>query len=80
MNTFWARFCNAIKPCAGVVHAPWLRVSMPLHTTPLRGRASASASLVSRGSIAMSRFPVITEGDIDVRRESVLKYDFESFK
>ena len=80
MNTFWARFCNAIKPCAGVVHAPRLRVSMPLHTTPLRDRASASASLVSRGSIAMSRFPMITEDDIDVRRESVLKYDFESFK
>ena len=80
MNTFMARLRNAIKPCAGVVHAPRLRVSMPLHITRLRGRASASASLVSRGSIAMSRFPMVTKDDIDVRRESVLKYDFESFK
>ena len=80
MKTFMARLCNAIKPCAGVVHAPRLRVSVPLHITRLRGRASASASLVSRGSIAMSRFPMITKDDIDVRRESMLKYDFESFK
>lgn len=80
MNIFMARLCNAIKPCAGVVHAPRYRVSMPLHISRLRGRASASASLVSRGSIAMSRFPIVTEDDIDARRESVLKYDFKSFK
>ena len=80
MKTFMARFFNAIKPCAGVVHAPRLRLPMPLHMARLRGHAFASAALVSRGSIAMSSFPMVTKADIDARRESVLKYDFESFK
>ena len=80
MKSFLTRLCNAIKPCAGVVHAPRLRLTMPVHAARLRGGATASCALVSRGSIAMSRFPMVTKDEIDVRRENVLQYDFESFK
>lgn len=80
MKTFLTRFCNAIKPCAGVVYAPRLRLAMPLHETHRRGHASASATLVARGSIAMTRFPIVTEDEMDARRESILHYDFKSFK
>lgn len=80
MKNFLMRLRNAIKPCAGVVHSPRLRLTMPVHEARLRGSAPASCALVSRGSIAMSRFPMVTKDEIDVRRESVLRYDFESFK
>ena len=80
MKNFLMRLCNAIKPCAGVVHSPRLRLTMPVHEARLRGSAPASCALVSRGSIAMSRFPMVTKDEIDVRRENVLRYDFKSFK
>lgn len=80
MKKFIARLCNAIKPCAGVVRLPRLRLALPVHEARLRRCASASAALVSRGSIAMSRFPIVTDDEIAARRENVLRYDFQTFK
>ena len=47
---------------------------MPLHEVRLRGCAPASCVLVSRGSIAMSKFPMVTKDEIVARRENVLRY------
>ena len=80
MKTFLSRFRNAIKPCAGVVHVPRLKLAAQPHEPHWRRHASASAALVSRGSIAMSRFPMVSEDEIDARREKMLRYDFKSFK
>ena len=55
-------------------------MTIPVHAVHLRGEAPAGCVLVSRGSIAMSRFPIVTKDEIDARRENVLRYDFESFK
>ena len=80
MKRFFFRLCNALKPCAGLVRAPRLRLPLPVHEVHERTRASASGALVSRGSIAMSRFPMVTEDDIARRRDRILHYDFTSFK
>ena len=80
MKTFLSRFRNAIKPCAGVVHVPRLKRAAQPHEPHWRRHASASAALVSRGSIVMSRFTMVSEDEIDARRENMLRYDFKSFK
>lgn len=80
MKKFIDRLLNSIKPCAGVVHAPRLRSALPMHEARVRGHASASSALVSRGSVAMARFPLVTEKDLASRREKILGYEFASFK
>ena len=80
MRTFIERFLNAFKPCAGVVHAPRLKPALTKHEMRGRGSAQASGILVSRGSIALSRFPIVTEDEMRMRKERILNYDFTSFK
>lgn len=80
MKGFIKRFFNALKPCAGVVHAPAFKVAMPPHSVEERGHSTASGRLVSRGSIAMARFPMVSEDEMAVRKEKILHYDFNSFK
>ncbi len=80
MKGFIKRLFNALKPCAGLVHAPRLKSALPSHGIRTRGSASASGKLVSRGSVALSRFPLETERDIAQRKEKIVHYDFTSFK
>ncbi len=80
MKGFIKRFCNALKPCAGLVKAPKYKIALPSHELQERAHASASGRIVSRGSIAMSRFPTESKDDIATRREKILHYDFASFK
>lgn len=80
MKSFIKRFCNALKPCAGLVHTPKIKPLQPIYKLRARTHASASASLLTRGSIALSRFPVVTEEDMAIRKKKILDYDFESFK
>lgn len=80
MKGFIRRFFNALKPCAGLVQAPKFKASLPLSESRGHGHASASGRLVTRGSIAMSRCPMISEEEIAARREKILHYDFSSFK
>ena len=80
MRTFIDRLRNAFKPCAGVVHAPKIKPSLIKHEMCIRGRAQASGMLVSQGSVALSRFPIVTENELEMRKERMLNYDFTSFK
>ncbi len=80
MRTFIDRLRNAFRPCAGVVHAPRLKPALIKHEMCRRGQAQASGMLVSRGSVALSRFPVVTENELEKRKERMLNYDFTTFK
>ena len=79
MKGFIRRFFNALKPCAGLVQAPKFKASLSLSESRGHGHASASGRLVTRGSIAMSRCPMMSEEEIEARREKILHYDFSSF-
>jgi len=80
MKKFFARLLNSLKPCAGLVHAPRLKSPLPVHEIKGRNPAPASGKLVSRGSVALSRFPIVTETELSERKERILHYDFNSFK
>ena len=80
MTNFWRKFRNAWKSCAGVVHAPRLKPLASSRELLRPGRANASARLFARGSVALSRYPVVTEKDMAERKEKMAHYDFEAFK
>ena len=71
---------NALKPCAGLVHVPRRKLLLPKHADAGRRYAPASGALVSRGSIAMSRCPLVTVSEISERKEIIKHYDFNSLK
>lgn len=42
------------------------------------GRVRASSALTARGSVALSRLPVVSDGEMAARKARALAYDFSS--
>ena len=80
MKSFFERLRNALKPCSGIVHSPRTKLSRPQHEIRGRRHSTVGAALVSRGSIALAKFPIVTTEEMKERRNRIQKYDFNTLK
>lgn len=59
-----------VTPASVAIDHSWVRPEFNI------GRVRSSSSLTARGSVALSRLPVVTEAERKARRERALAYDF----
>lgn len=76
---FFARFRNSLRPTAGSVYVPRRifhtdapAVRLDVHS----GSVSAAVALTARGSVALSRLPVVDEVERNARLQRMANYDF----
>lgn len=72
----------ALTSTAGLVHVAPKYVEVertPFHRLDIHdGRVSPSNVLTARGSVALSRLPVVTEEEMQARKKRALAYDFST--
>ena len=82
MRSFWNILQNALTRTADLVHVTPNHVEIshpPLHGDERRQRRiTAAVALTARGSVALSRLPVVTEEEIKARKARALAYDFSA--
>ena len=81
MMTFVKRFRNSLRSTSDCVYVARrvIRSEGPMVRLDAHpGHVSASVALTSRGSVALSRLPVVDEAERLARRQRMADYDFSS--
>ena len=76
---FFRRFRNSLRPTVGGAYVPRRVFASDLavkRQDDHAGKVRASVSLPARGSVALSRLPVLTEGERTARIQRMASYDF----
>lgn len=72
---------SAFTNTASLVHVTpeYVEVDRTWHRPEFhKGTVYPSVALTARGSVALSRLPVVTKEEMQARKERALKYDFSS--
>ena len=74
------RLRNSFRPTVRYVHMPRVVISREHGMTSpyFSHEINSAVALTSRGSVALSVLPVLSEADVDRMRKEVLSYDFSA--